>query len=439
MLFKAIHGVIWLISQVRSWVALAVLLFALILMPAEAEARYASIVIDADTGRVLHQTNADTRNYPASLTKIMTLYMVFEALQDGRLTLQQSLKVSRRAAGMPASKLGLRAGARITVETAILALTTKSANDVAVVVAEALGGTESNFAQLMTERAHALGMSRTSFRNASGLPNRRQLSTARDMAKLGGILLERFPAQYRYFSTKTFKYKGRSYRNHNKLLKSYRGTDGIKTGYTRASGFNLVASVERGGRRLIAVVFGGKTGRSRDRHMTKLLNRGFAKLTAVAAIKKDLRPPARKPLQLAAAKTKTPGRAAPAKSSLAKSPPANPAPKIPPVPKISPGPKIVDVAPVAASGRWGVQVGAFYRYAPAQRAAQRASQSLPDLLGDSRLMVTYFDGRRGRIYRARLVGLSETVARSACQRLQSIKTDCLVVQVSKGVSVAQRS
>ncbi|HIP77618.1 MAG TPA: D-alanyl-D-alanine carboxypeptidase, partial [Kiloniellaceae bacterium] len=199
-----------------------------------AQARYASIVVDADTGQVLHAVNADTRNYPASLTKMMTLYMVFDALENGKLRLDQQLPVSKRAAGMPPSKIGLKRGETISVRNAILALVTKSANDVAVVVAEALAGKETTFAQVMTKRARSLGMSRTTFRNASGLPNRGQKSTARDMSRLAKALMSDFPQHYHFFAVSKFSYKGRTYRSHNKLLRSYKGTDGIKTGYIRA-------------------------------------------------------------------------------------------------------------------------------------------------------------------------------------------------------------
>jgi D-alanyl-D-alanine carboxypeptidase len=240
-----------------------------------AQARYAALVIDADSGRVLYEVNADTRNYPASLTKMMTLYLLFEALEEGRLTADQPLTVSRRAAGMPASKLGLKRGQSIRVEDAILVLVTKSANDVAVVVAEAIAGKETQFARLMTRKAKALGMTRTNFRNASGLYHRSQLSTARDMAILAQALMRDFPARYKTFSTRSFTYNGRSYRNHNKLLRNYKGTDGLKTGYIAASGYNLAASAKRDGHRVIAVVFGGKTARSRDRQVAKLLDRGF--------------------------------------------------------------------------------------------------------------------------------------------------------------------
>lgn len=256
--------------------------------------RYASIVIDASNGQVLHADNPDRKAYPASLTKIMTLYMVFEALESGKLTMNSKLKVSKRAARMPPSKLGLRSGQTIKVRDAVMALVTKSANDVAVVVAEAIGGTESNFARMMTREARSIGMSRTTFRNASGLPNTKQLSTARDMSKLARVVMRKFPKYYTLFSTTTFTYKGRKYGNHNKLLKGFWGTDGIKTGYTHASGFNLVASTMRNNRRLIGVVFGGKTGRSRDKHMKKLLANAFKK-AGKRSIPALVSAPARKP------------------------------------------------------------------------------------------------------------------------------------------------
>ncbi|MEQ9449780.1 MAG: D-alanyl-D-alanine carboxypeptidase family protein, partial [Rhodospirillaceae bacterium] len=216
-----------------------------------AEARYASFVMDADTLDVLYAKNADTRNYPASLTKIMTLYMLFDALDRGKVTLKTKMAVSKRAAGQPQTNINLRAGETISVKDAILALVTRSANDVATVVGEHLAKSEINFAVAMTQKARTLGMTKTDFRNASGLPNRRQKSTARDMAKLGLRIQRDFPQYYHFFRTTKFTYKGRTYGNHNNLLRRYSGTDGIKTGYTRASGFNLVSSVHQDGRHLI--------------------------------------------------------------------------------------------------------------------------------------------------------------------------------------------
>ena len=385
---------------------------------------------DYDTGRVLHDYTAATRNYPASLTKMMTLYLAFGALERGDITLDQKLAVSRRAAGMPAAKLGLKRGETITVENAILALITKSANDAAVVVAEALGKKETKFALMMTRKAKALGMKRTQFRNASGLPNRRQLSTARDMATLARALIRDFPKYYQLFSTKEFVYKGRRHRNHNRLLRKYAGADGIKTGYIRASGFNLAASVNRNGRRLIAVVFGGKTPRSRDRHIAKLFDRGFAKLASKGPDKIPA-PPPRKPSFALAGDFATATEITPVTPGTGLKKPAAPkaAPKAAPVEIGSAETPIPDPS-------WAIQVGAYYRYKPAKRAAVAAAERFPELLEDTRVMITHVKGRRGRIYRSRLVGLTEAKARTACRRLEKAKVDCLVIRVGRKLALA---
>ncbi|MBM3549916.1 MAG: D-alanyl-D-alanine carboxypeptidase, partial [Alphaproteobacteria bacterium] len=212
--------------------------------------RYSSIVVDADSGRVIAATNADQILHPASLTKIMTLYMTFDALKRGQLSLQQQLRVSSHASSMTPSKLGLRPGDSLSTEQAILALVTKSANDAAVVLAEAMEGSESQFGQAMTQRARSLGMHHTYFTNASGLPDTRQVTSARDMAMLALAMLRDHPRQYRYFATTEFTFRGQVHRNHNRLLGSYDGVDGIKTGFINASGFNLVASAQRDGRRV---------------------------------------------------------------------------------------------------------------------------------------------------------------------------------------------
>ncbi|MFC7540142.1 D-alanyl-D-alanine carboxypeptidase family protein [Siccirubricoccus deserti] len=241
--------------------------------------RYAAIVVDARSGNTLIAASPDEPRYPASLTKMMTVYMAFEAMRDGRLSLGTPVRVSYEAASKPPSRLGLVAGMTLTAEEAILALVTKSANDAAAALGEHLGGgSEMRFAQMMTLKARALGMSRTTFRNASGLPDLDQVSTARDMALLGRRLLQDFPDRYSYFSTPHFVFRGRTYWNHNRLLSEYEGTDGIKTGYVNDSGFNLVASTQRDGVRLIGTVFGGRSGRERDRHMMALLDQGFAQV-----------------------------------------------------------------------------------------------------------------------------------------------------------------
>lgn len=240
--------------------------------------RYAAIVVENRTGNVLVAANADETRHPASLTKMMTLYMVFEALRDGRLSLDSRITFSEEAASRPPSKLGIPAGRSITVEQAILALVTRSANDVAAAVGERLSGSEAGFAQAMTMRARAIGMSRTTFRNASGLPNAEQVTTARDMALLGRRLIADFPQHYHYFGVSHAQFGGIRIRNHNRMLESYEGVDGIKTGFINASGFNIVTSASRGGQRVVGAVFGGNSWVERDRHMTILLDRGFDQL-----------------------------------------------------------------------------------------------------------------------------------------------------------------
>ncbi len=362
-----------------------------------AHAGYSSIVVDADSGRILHATNADTRNYPASLTKMMTLYMVFEALDVGKWTLNTKLKVSSRAARQPASRLGLKRGQTITVKNAILALVTKSANDVATTVAENLGKSERDFAMMMTAMARRLNMTRTTFRNASGLPNRGQMSTARDMARLARALQERHQRFYHYFSTKYFRYGGRKHKNHNKLLTTYAGVDGIKTGYIRAAGYNLVASARRGKTRLIGVVFGGRDSKQRNRIMTKLLNKGFAIID---------------------------GRRAPSKV-MAKAAPKKPAPQS----------KSARKTP-RSQGSWGVQVGAYAKYRQAYKSASDAQNMAKRYLAAGTVKVVPLRTRRGKtLYRARIHGLGKRTAYAACKALEKRSRDCMELRV-KGVQLA---
>ncbi len=237
--------------------------------------RYSSIVIDAANGAVVSSASPDGYRFPASLTKMMTAYMLFEALRDRRVSLQQAVPVSPYAASMSPTKLGLLPGTYITVEQALLGLVTKSANDAAAALGELLGGDEDRFAQMMTLRARSLGMSRTTFRNASGLPDWEQVTTARDMATLSQRLIRDFPGQYHYFSTPSFVWRGRTVVNHARMLQSYEGADGLKTGYTIASGFNLATSALRGNTRLIGVVLGAASSGERDLHMASLLDHGF--------------------------------------------------------------------------------------------------------------------------------------------------------------------
>lgn len=374
--------------------ALLVVLCCVPERPAEAR-RYAAIVMDAASGEVIYARRANADRIPASLVKMMTLYLTFEALAAGRLKLHQRLKVSRTAAGRSPTKLGLRPGRTISVEDAILALVTKSANDAATVLAEALAGNEPAFARLMTNKGRKLAMKQSRFRNASGLPNRRQRSTARDMALLARALMRDFPQYYHYFSKRTFKYGRKVYRNHNKLLTSYGGADGIKTGYTRASGFNVAVSAKRGQRRLVAVVIGGRTARSRDRHVARLLDDAFAKL--------------RKRDRTAAAKRRG-GPALPVPRATAQTRTRSDA---------------TDRIVVAAN--WAIQVGAFRRFAAARRQVHRAASAVPSLLRGRRVSIVAIDHGRGDFYRARLTGVTERVAREACAALRRRALECVPV------------
>jgi len=246
-----------------------------------------SIIVDGNSGATLSANNPDGSRHPASLTKIMTLYLLFERLDAGTMKLDTEMEVSAHASEQAPTKLGLRPGQTIRVEDAIKGLVTRSANDAAVVIAEAIAGDEGDFAKAMTRKARALGMTRTVYRNASGLPDDNQVTTARDQATLGRAIQDRFPRYYRYFSTVAFNYRGHSIRNHNRLLGNVEGVDGIKTGYTRASGFNLVTSMHRGNRHLVGVVMGGRSGGSRDAAMRSLLAENLEKAATkrtVAAI-----------------------------------------------------------------------------------------------------------------------------------------------------------
>ncbi|MDX1737492.1 MAG: D-alanyl-D-alanine carboxypeptidase family protein [Alphaproteobacteria bacterium] len=427
-------------------------------------AKYASIILDAETGEIFHEVNADTRNHPASLTKIMTLYMLFDAVERGEVTLNTPLKVSRKASRQRPSKLGLRAGSTITVENAILALVTKSANDVAVVVAEALGGTESDFATKMTNKAHDLGMKNTFFKNASGLHKRGQLSSARDMAKLGIRIRKDFPQFYEYFSTWKFKYLHRTYYNHNKLLRYYEGTDGIKTGFTNASGFNLVASVERHGRRLIGVVFGGRTSKSRNAHMQKLLDKGYRKVL-IASLRPAPRPEliknnegklvplSNQPLSVALL---TQNPAAPYMISGTTSLQATPAlaTQLKPVQvaeamntskdaidddATSPSqlPLVTRAKTLSQKGKiedtkdipdiWSVQVGAYSKKRNAHQAAGLAAVHVRYVSSKAEILVQEIGNMNKKLYRARLTGLNEQEAKESCTLLKSNNLNCLIV------------
>ena len=371
-----------------------------------AHAKYASFIINENTKRIYHNANADTRNYPASLTKIMTLYLVFDALKSKKISMSSKFKVSKRATRQPPSKLNLSAGSNITVKNAILALVTKSANDVATVIAENLGKSERNFARLMTRKAKKLGMTRTTFRNASGLPNRGQLSTARDMATLGIAIRKNHPKFFKLFKTKSFIYKGIKYTNHNNLLGSYSGTDGIKTGYTNASGFNLVASVERNGQRIIGVVFGGKKARSRDKHMVTLLNKYFKTSLSKPLVR------IAKPSEL----PKTRPKIVVAEKNIKNF-------KIPTE-------IINNIIPNDIEEDWFIQIGAFKNRLNAHKAARNARNIVPEQLGNlpaslSKITKSSTNNNLQYLWRVRFVELAENQARSVCAELWTSGLSCI--------------
>ena len=369
-------------------------------------ARYASIIIDEKNGTVLHAVNPDRKIYPASLAKMMTLYLVFENLELGRIQLGTRLKVSRRAARRPKSKVGVKRGSTITVKQSIQALVTKSANDVATVIAESLGGTEETFARLMTERAYRLGMSRSIFKNASGLPNRSQISTARDMAILSIALRRDFPKYFKYFKTKKFFFRGRAHRNHNKLLRRLPGTDGIKTGYIRASGFNIAVSVKYKNRRLVGTFFGGRTGSRRDRHAIKIFKRVFLMLDEMDKTKRRNR------IAIQGNPPRTVSSSSLTRHSMQSK-------------------RIVRSAErEMVHSSWSLQVGAFDKFSTAHLEASKASKIVSGL-GRTRISIKSNNRRGRRIYRARLIGLPKLKAKKACQFLKQRKIDCLVVRDEK--------
>lgn len=402
---------------------------ALSAVPAQA-GRYASIVIDAETGDILHAANPDTRSYPASLTKVMTLYLLFDELEAGRLRLDSRLAVSAHAAAQSPSKLALEPGEKISVQDAIMALVIKSANDVAVVVAEAIGGTEAGFAHMMTRKARALGMRATTYRNASGLPDTGQVSTVRDQATLARALISHHGRYYRYFSSRQFVYEGQTINTHNRLMLRYAGADGIKTGYIHASGFNLISSARRGDKRIIGVVFGGTTGASRDKHMGQLLDKGFAKVRRgetieVAESESDDLPNIDE-LVAAAQAAK-----APAKTKAAAKP-VKPSSKA----VAMRGPARADAAADdddddavgdADPASWSIQVGAFGEYRPAHKAATEAAKKLGGLVSRGSIDIDKAGNAKKPVYRARISGFNEDQARAACKRLERAGKVCKLV------------
>jgi len=375
-----------------------------------AAARSAAIVLDAATGAVLYEDDADGPRYPASTTKIMTLYLLFEAIDAKRISFDTRFPVSVRASNQDPTKLGLKPGETIAVRDIILGLVTKSANDAAVVAAEGLAGTEPAFAAKMTEKARQLGMSNTLFRNASGLPDPQQKTTARDLALLARAMIKNFPHHYHFFDTPSFTYNGITHANHNRLNNWYEGADGLKTGYIRASGFNLVTSAKRDNRRLIGVVLGGVSPGSRDQEMARLLDAAFIRTDSETIIRHASAPRAKetKVAEAKASRTKL------AKIARAEAPRAEPARSEP----------ARATTAVARTNGWGIQVGAFSQTDAARKATAQATKLAPTFLADATADVVPHATKKGQMYRARLIGISETDARKACKALKR-KMECV--------------
>ena len=374
------------------WLAISVVLLGVAPRVALA-AVHASILVDAQSGAILRSSNADLQAHPASLTKLMTLYITFARLKSGRLHLDEKLHVSPHAAAQQPTKLWLRPGRTIKVRTAILGITTRSANDAAVVLAEAIGGSEIRFTHLMNAQARRLGMTNTAFYNASGLPDIRQWTSARDMSKLALALIDRFPEYYHFFGARSFRFNGHMIYGHDHVLDEFPGADGLKTGYIRASGFNLVTSAIRDHRRLVGVVLGGNTARARDRQMIALLKRGFAA------------PP-------------------PSTELVARSQPEAQAPESKPMTA-----KLVsaaaEVPDPGESSDWTIQIGAgFHSAHGARRTLRSARLSYPSLRRNHELVVKLTRS----VYRARFSHLNHVTALRACYVLEKKSFTCRILR-----------
>jgi D-alanyl-D-alanine carboxypeptidase len=394
----------------------------------------AYLILDATSGRELVADRADELRHPASLTKLMTIYLTFSALDSGRLSLGDALPVSINALNAPPTKIGLPPGGTVNVRDATMALVTRSANDAAIVLAEALGGDEATFAQLMTQKARQLGMTSTVYRNASGLPNREQVTTARDLARLAFALMRDFPHYYAVFSVQSYPYRGRILENHNRMLLAYEGADGLKTGYTVASGFNLVMSAMRDNRRLIGVVMGGDSAGQRDRMMADLMDYGFA---SAQSMRLSPWTSIRKPASARYSATNFDPSLVIPESTPRLAPPAAPPP---PVQTVSTDQRVAGPAvpaPAAAVpggpsiGSWVIQVGSFSDSQGAQLALERASSTLPDSMrAAAAATIDEVQMANKTFHRARLTNLSQGQAVDGCKQLEKRKIYCSAIQVT---------
>ena len=479
-------------------VSLLCLFLGLSALPAHAvinqkSPKYAALMMDANTGEVFYARNADARRYPASLTKMMTLYLTFEALANGKIKLTDQMPVSAHAAAQPQTNISLRKGQTIPVEAAIKNLVVRSANDAAVVIAEYIGGTQWDFALMMTAKARELGMKNTVFRNPHGLPDTKQFTTARDMATLGIALRRDYPQFYPYFKTEVSTWNGVRYGSHNRVMLRYQGVDGIKTGYINMSGFNVVSSIQRDGHSIIGVVMGGQTGSDRDQHMMALLDKTFETIAErgdqPSMIATDAPVPAAKPdwsaqetkpklftlkdapktaeIQVAEARTSAPQPQAVQRrmmnatsftagdQALVASANASVERKqVVAAPRQETGKgdswfnlsfkdkpssntleyQLASLGETPAlGGKWGIQVGAFANKDAALEAAARAVQVARDQLQHSQISVQGGVGGASSIHRARLANLSEYQAKSACKALVAGGSQCFVYRVDGSI------
>ncbi len=360
---------------------LSILIIVLFLNSNDLLAKKAAIVIDYETKEVLFEVNADTRNYPASLTKVMTLYILFDYLKKGKISEETDLYVSAVASSRSPSKLYLEEGSYIKVKDAILALIIKSANDVATVIAEHISGTEREFAKLMTEYAKNLGMNNTTFKNASGLPNRAQMSSARDISILSHALIKNFPNKYKLFSKQKFVWKGKTYKTHNKLMLNYEGADGIKTGYIKASGFQLAFSAVRENKRLIGVIFGGDSGKKRDQSLKIIMDKEFGELNIFNNNKKIL---------------------------------------------ISKSEKKSSSESKSLKNNYSIVVGTFKYKKNADKQIKIIKNKYPKTTDNKKISVVLINLNGKILYESRFENFSKNEAFQACKRLKKYKRDCFV-------------
>lgn len=395
-----------------------------------ANASVSSIMIDAANGEVMYEMNADERRYPASLTKLMTLYITFNALENNHIKLTDKLKVSRTAAGRSPSKLGVRAGETITVKDAIMAVIVKSANDCATVLAEHFAPTEADFAVLMTNTAHKLGMNHTTFKNASGLPNKQQKTSARDMAILAMAVYHHFPQYYKWFSAKSFQYKGRTIGGHNYILKTFAGADGMKTGYTAASGYNIITSAKRSGKRVIAVTMGHNSVGERDKKVSKMMDRGLVHMQKgdvdVATLTKEINGKGvikAKTARVAAVQKKTPAKAQNVRLAKAQNKTAV---------------KATQIASAVSNGRYAVQVGSFSDYQRARNYALTVKNKLAKKYAVHDIKVEKVQAASKTVYRSKVIGLARNDANTICRNMKRSNQACLVTADSGAMKMAQR-